>query len=246
MWQFAMNFPGKEDRRAGFGGGNHRGGRFLVMACFTALAVLHIAGISLFGFFAKSERPFTETRELFLTLDLAASPEEPAAAAATALPPVPLPREEVPSPAPRALPEEEAAPASPDSASPAETVLPAAPLPASAVHSGDAAPPVSGQSASGRTMTDAEYLALIMGRLEKNKIYPLAVRKRGIEGDIMAAFTIRRDGTVADMKLMDPAGHRFLAQAAFETIRSASPFPVREGREGEYTVQVNIRYRLED
>jgi TonB family protein len=95
-------------------------------------------------------------------------------------------------------------------------------------------------------MTDAEYLALIMARLEKNKIYPLSVRKRGIEGDIAAAFNIGRDGSVSDMKLVDPSGHRFLAQAAFETIRSASPFPVMEGREGAYTVQVSIRYRLEE
>jgi TonB family protein len=96
------------------------------------------------------------------------------------------------------------------------------------------------------TMTDAEYLALIMGRLEKNKIYPLSVRKRGIEGDIRVHFTIRQDGTVSEIGLADPSGHRFLVQAAFETIRSASPFPIMEGREGDYTAQVNIRYRLED
>jgi protein TonB len=95
-------------------------------------------------------------------------------------------------------------------------------------------------------MTDAEYLALVMALLEKNKIYPLAARKRGIEGDIRAVFTIRRDGSVSDMRLADKDGHRFLAQAAFETIRSASPFPVREGWDGDYTIQVNIRYQLED
>ena len=85
-----------------------------------------------------------------------------------------------------------------------------------------------------------------MGRLEKTIIYPLSVRKRGIEGDIKVHFTIKQDGTVSEIRLADPSGHRFLAQAAFETIRSASPFPLREGREGEYTAQVNIRYRLED
>jgi outer membrane biosynthesis protein TonB len=48
------------------------------------------------------------------------------------------------------------------------------------------------------------------------------------------------------MKLADPVGHRFLAQAAFQTIRSASPFPVMEGRDGDYMAQVRIRYRLDD
>ena len=95
-------------------------------------------------------------------------------------------------------------------------------------------------------MTAAEYLALIMGRLERNKISPLSVRRRGIDGNITVDFTIRPDGTVSDMSLADPSGHRFLAQAAFETIRSAAPFPVLEGHEGDYTVRVSIRYQLED
>jgi protein TonB len=95
-------------------------------------------------------------------------------------------------------------------------------------------------------MTDAEYLALIMGRLEKHKIYPLSVRKRGIEGDVTVEFTIKRDGTVSALSMADPSGHRFLVQAAFETIHSASPFPVMEGREGDYTARVSIRYQLED
>ena len=189
----------------------------------------------------------TETGELFITLDFAdQGPQEAAAPAAPESPPVPLPRVEAPAPEPVAeelpLPLEEAGLAS--QAAP-EAALPGAASPSA--HAGDAAPFGSGPSvAKNSSMTAAEYLALIMGRLEKNKIYPLAVRKRGIEGDIMAAFTIRQDGTVSDMRLVDPSGHRFLAQAAFETIRSASPFPVMEGHEGDYAVQVSIRYHLED
>ena len=182
---------------------------------------------------------------MFITLDFADhGPEEPAAEAAPELPPVPLPQEEAPSLEPAAeetpvLREESGI------ASQAETAIPGAAAPSA--HTGDAALPVSVPSTvKNSPMTDADYLALIMGRLEKNKIYPLSVRKRGIEGDIMAAFTIRQDGTVTDMRLVDPSGHRFLAQAAFETIRSASPFPVMEGYEGDYTVQVSIRYHLED
>jgi TonB family protein len=95
-------------------------------------------------------------------------------------------------------------------------------------------------------MTDAEYLALILDRLEKNKIYPLSVRKRGIQGDVTVAFIVKPDGTVSDVRLAGPSDHRFLAQAAFETIRSAVPFPVMEGRDRDYTAQVCIRYRLED
>jgi TonB family protein len=95
-------------------------------------------------------------------------------------------------------------------------------------------------------MSDAEYLALIMCRLEQHKIYPLTLRRRGIEGNVTVAFTIGRNGTVSDIQLADPSGHRFLAQAAFETIRSSGPFPVMEGRDGDYKVQITIRYQLED
>ena len=111
MLRFAMNSPGNEDRGIGSGsGGVRRVNRLLVPACFTVLALLHIVFLSVFDFFAKSERPFTETRELFLTLDFADNgPEESAelaqsevhVAAQTAarelpLPAAPLPEEGVP------------------------------------------------------------------------------------------------------------------------------------------------------
>jgi protein TonB len=257
-----MNSPGNEKSRTDFAWGNgeaRRVNRLPALACFTAVAALHVVFLSVFDFSADNRKAVTETRELFLTLDFPESGPEEAeelalpAAPETPPPAPPLPSEEIVPP--EAAPVGEAAleevPLSPEeyAAAPPDEAAPAAALPAltggAAANAGDegAFGPAPARKAP---MTDAEYLALIMGRLEKNKIYPLSVRKRGIEGDIRAAFTIRRDGTVADMRLADPSGHRFLAQAAFETIRSASPFPVMEGREGDYTIQVSIRYRLED
>jgi protein TonB len=265
MLRFAMNSPGNQDRGIGSGGGGmRRAGRLLAPACFTALALLHVAFIFVFDFFTKSERPFTKTRELFLTLDFADNgPEESAEAAQEAaqtaarevpLPAVPLPEEEVPpleavsEDVPLYQGESGAeSPEEPEAAVPQAASF-SAPPEGVPVHpaAGVPAAPAGLVPARNNTMTDAEYLALIMSRLEKNKIYPLSVRKRGIEGDITVAFTIRRDGTVSDMRLAGPPGHRFLAQSAFETIRSAGPFPVMEGRNGDYTAQVSIRYRLED
>jgi TonB family protein len=256
MWQFAMNSPAEENCRATFGAGNGaesgRLSRLLSLACFAALAALHIAALSAFGFPVKSERPGAETGELSLALEFADSgPGALKTGAEPPPPPAPLLQEELPPPAPREDPVSREEVAS-DTASPAvaETALPAAasfPASGEGVSASAAAPAGFASSAPARkAMTHAEYLALVMERLEKNKLYPLAVRKRGIEGDITTAFTIRQDGTVSDMTLADPSGHRFLAQAAFETIRSASPFPVMEGHDGEYTVQVSIRYRLED
>jgi TonB family protein len=224
--------------------GQDRVNRLLVLGCFTAIVSLHLAALSAAGFPAKREAPAPETRELFLALQ-AAEREEPPAMQAAEPPPRVLPPEPVPA-APLPVTEEAVV------ASPVEAVEAAASVPAlveggvSGAYTGDAVSqgPVNSVLPRRRIMTDAEYLALVMDRLEKNKIYPLSVRKRGIEGDITVDFTIRRDGTVSDVKA-DPSGHRFLVQAALETIRSAAPFPVVEGR-GEYSPRVRIRYRLED
>jgi TonB family protein len=244
--------------------------RLLSLACFIVIVALHIALLSVFEFFEQHEKPFVDSRELSLIFDLADNspgelvtetapkpPQKTAQEEARVVPlaAVPLPREDVflPEPAIQEIPVPEEEPAA-GVGSQAE--------PETVAFSGTAvSAPAEGAADTGHTtssvrlrsepkgkspMTDAEYLALVMGRLEQNKIYPLSVRKRGIEGDIMVAFIIQRDGSVSDMKLADPVGHRFLVQAAFETIRSASPFPVMEGRDGDYTAQVCIRYRLED
>jgi TonB family protein len=247
MWQFAMNSPGSSIPRTGFASGNddeRRINRLLSLAFFTGLAVLHIAAFSVFTFFEQGERPFENPRELFFTLEFAGQEHEETAQAA--LPPVQEALFQETSEAVPVLVEETEAVSRAETAL-AETTLPSptsfsAPSPWAASEN----TALSGLVASARTMSDAEYLALIMNRLEQHKIYPLAVRKRGIEGNVTVTFTIEQNGSVSDIQLADPSGHRFLAQAAFETIRSSSPFPVREDRGGDYTMQVTIRYQLED
>jgi protein TonB len=259
MWQFAMNTPADGNGPAAFAGdgGARLISRAPVLACFALIAALHCALLLAFDFSAGRERAFTETAELLLTLDFPdsapAALEETVAVAPAALPlPAPPPQEDLLPPEPEPLPVEEADSAAPVAEAVAASAVPVAEFPPA--FAGGAVGDVGGVGTGGggvasarrAPMTDAEYLALIMGRLEKNKIYPLSVRKRGIEGDITAAFTIKSDGSVSELRLADTSGHRFLAQAALETIRSASPFPVMEGHAGEYPVQVRIRYHLED
>jgi protein TonB len=267
MLRFAMNSPGNGNYTAGFAG-DRRTSRLPAPACFVTVIALQIAFLSAFDFFEPPERLQVETGELSLIFDRAdpvpkeTAHEAPLVAPLSAPPPalqavpdvplatplpVPMPPEEVPLSESASgevpLPQEEtlsgaASFSRTETAPPTVTSL-SAPTEGGAGSTGNPAPPRKAP------MSDAEYLALIMGRLEKNKVYPLSVRKRGIEGDITAVFTIRRDGTIADRRLADSSGHRFLAQAAFETIRSASPFPVMEGRAGDYTLQVCIQYRLD-
>jgi protein TonB len=180
-----------------------------------------------------------------------------------------FPAEEPLPPAAESLPLEEAAPPPMETVPPlAETAPPELPLGevAEAVEASGWEDPVPGAAAAGTAAAagipegagsgppaassaafgQPDYLALVMRRLEEKKIYPLAVRKRGIEGDVTLDFTIGRNGEVDGVALA-ASDHRFLAQAAVETVRSASPFPALSGmNRQEYPVRVTIRYRLEE
>jgi len=92
---------------------------------------------------------------------------------------------------------------------------------------------------------DSEYIALIMRRLEEKKIYPLAMRKRGIEGDMTVQFTIRSDGSLGAVKPVTTGEHQFLVQAALETVKAAEPFPVMQGTNKDFSLYVTIKYKLQ-
>jgi protein TonB len=252
-------------------GQSYRAGRVLTAACFSVILAVHIAVLSRFEGFTRKQPPHTRPRELALTLEVPVEVEAEGDKEASTfsdgeeVAPLPavieeripaepvLEAEDLPQ-AQEADPQDsrldEASESGAGSFSGASSSV--AEGTAALVRQGSgldptgAAPQARPVSAPPHRMSNAEYLALIMRRLEKNKIYPRSVRKRGIEGDVTVHFTIRRDGTVSDIRLAEPSGHRFLGQAAVETIRSASPFPVMEGLEGEYRAQVNIRYRLEE
>jgi TonB family protein len=93
-------------------------------------------------------------------------------------------------------------------------------------------------------MAETDYVALLLRRLEEKKVYPLAMRKRGIAGDVALFLTIRPDGSLGSLRAAENP-HPFLADAALRTARAAAPFPVWEGRRGEYSLRVTMRFQLE-
>lgn len=247
MWQFTMSSPVSGLYGPGFEKKPKSGGIVPGLVCFTGIAALHIAVFSAAPFFTRDRPPVPAATELLLTLQAAvtAGAAEPVEAPPVETTPAPPRKTAETADAPvTAPPLEEAAPVT--EAEERQAVEAAGPVEEAYVEAGGVPAAEAGEGPARKAaMTDAEYLALVMALLEKNKIYPLSARKRGIEGDIRAEFTIRRDGSVSGMRLADASGHRFLAQAAFETIRSAAPFPVMEGRGGDYKVEVTIRYQLE-
>ncbi|ADK80868.1 TonB family protein [Sediminispirochaeta smaragdinae DSM 11293] len=91
-----------------------------------------------------------------------------------------------------------------------------------------------------------EYRRLVLNRLEACKIYPLAARKRELEGDVTLYFTIQPDGSIGELLLKDSTAHKFLIAAAMKSVHQAEPFPAPPG-DGTTDIEmvVTIRYRLE-
>jgi protein TonB len=235
------------------------------VACFAVLCALHGAAFSLADFFAATQKIPAKKEMPLLVFEFEApvpheepAVEEPQKTAPASAEPAglakiaeavaevfqePLPLTEVPSgEVPAETPETVAeAGQEPQPMIAADTAVPIEP--ASVVAEAVVEQVYAPRQTSHR-MSENDYIALIMRRLEEKKVYPLAMRKRGIEGDMPVRFTIRADGTLAQVTAEDSRAHPFLVQAALETVKSASPFPVREGMSGDFSVRVTIRYEL--
>ena len=86
-----------------------------------------------------------------------------------------------------------------------------------------------------------EHLAIIVRLLQENLYYPKLARKRHIEGEVLAAFTLQTDGTIQDVTVKKHA-RDVLDRAAVRTIESLSgqlPHP-----QTELTLEVPIRFVL--
>jgi protein TonB len=101
-----------------------------------------------------------------------------------------------------------------------------------------------GGSAYGESLS-LDYRAIILRQLEGRKVYPAAARKRGIIGPVTLCFSVAPDGTVSELSV-EVASHRFLRQAALESVRKAAPFSFPERPSGKIDMQVTLEYRLEE
>ncbi len=120
-------------------------------------------------------------------------------------------------------------------------------VPAATPATASAAPPSS--RARGPAVpepVEPNYHGAIVGRLEERKIYPAAARTRGIEGAVTVSFTVRPDGRVRRIRVESGDVHRYLQQAAAETVRKAAPFPLPGVPEADIEIIVTIAYRLEE
>ena len=86
-------------------------------------------------------------------------------------------------------------------------------------------------SAAGNTgeAAKANYISaqfiLIRDRIMRSLVYPMIARKMGWSGRVKIAFTVREDGGVEDINVIESSGFTVLDKNAIETIKKSCPLP---------------------
>lgn len=66
------------------------------------------------------------------------------------------------------------------------------------------------------------YLDALTSHIGAHKFYPLAARRRGVEGSVVIRFTLLAGGLVSDLECQ---GHKLLRSAACEAVNNSRPLP---------------------
>ena len=96
--------------------------------------------------------------------------------------------------------------------------------------------------------TFRRFRTMVLGRIEKEKIYPKVARRMGIEGEVFLRFSILPDGKVNGIEVIPPtATHKALEIAAIKTIKGAAPYlpvPLNLQKEDGVKLDIRLSYRL--
>jgi TonB family protein len=91
------------------------------------------------------------------------------------------------------------------------------------------------------------YFAKLKEKIEQVWNYPETSRLNGEQGSLFLIFTIRRDGSLEDVKLLNPSGYARLDDEAIRAIRVASPFspfPKSWERLERLNIRAEFRYEI--
>ena len=83
--------------------------------------------------------------------------------------------------------------------------------------------------------------------LQKYKRYPRRLKRRGVEGEVLVAFTLDAEGRLLNEKIVRSSGESALDEAAVALLRAAEPMPAIPRALGvdQYRVEVPIRYSVD-
>lgn len=84
--------------------------------------------------------------------------------------------------------------------------------------------------------------AMIISEIQKNKLYPLAARKRGLQGDVKLSFTVNADGTVSNLQVLNTEVSSLLCEAAKKAVKNS--FPINLQIKSPFNMNVTLRYEI--
>ncbi len=94
---------------------------------------------------------------------------------------------------------------------------------------------------------EEEYKAALRQAIEANKGYPRRAVRLRQEGEVVVGFTVHRNGTIEDLRIIASSGSGLLdkaARAAVEKINGQLPFPEELERSAwDFTVPINYALR---
>lgn len=97
----------------------------------------------------------------------------------------------------------------------------AEPIVAPAVDAGNG----EAEAAGGPQAYVREHFTYIRNLVLRDLGYPPLARRMGWSGRLVIAFTIREDGTVTDLRVVEGSGRALLDENALATVRRVAPFP---------------------
>lgn len=98
----------------------------------------------------------------------------------------------------------------------------------------------------GEDLKYESYLLKLKNRIESIWVYPQKMARRGVFGDLYIRFTILRNGSLGEVKLVRTSGYQELDEAAMKALRDGAPYwPLPTGwKEDSITITGHFIYAI--
>lgn len=95
----------------------------------------------------------------------------------------------------------------------------------------------------------ASYFSKFKRKIERNWNYPQEAAYRGEEGTVIVRFSILKDGTITDVKLLTSSGYPDLDREVLRVLKTVRPYPLPGNepyKNGRLNIEANFQYMLYD
>jgi protein TonB len=69
-----------------------------------------------------------------------------------------------------------------------------------------------------------DYLGRLKQRIQREWAYPLEAQRLGLFGELLLVFTVNKEGSLLNLRLVQSSGFPILDNEALRAVRAAAPF----------------------